>query len=398
MGLLTQLSPLRIARLSQGRYRFRQPPSRATLLHMTDSPTIANAADLRNALQSGRLERVAIDSLDLPPLHLGTVAMSHVRLIGPRLTGLQIDALTAHHIQARGVLLRAVRWPKADLRSWQISSSQAQEMQLPGAHLQSCHVIDTPVTNSNFRRGQLQNCTFQQSDLNHVVLAEAFLLDCRFEDARQGGAVLDNADLRDAVLCNVDLRGANLLRANFQGAVLVDVDLRDANLRDVRFEGALLLRCRLDRTEFAHLADQQATYAEVLQRLAGWPSEVVLAVAASLLTRQATAEEPRTQGTAQGSAGDPVASLLKLTFPALVRELQGRGGPSELARLRVDGEHVWATAHTGDEVRLTNGAQTQRVAPQMAVPLPSAAPTSQVAPAPSPVVPPQGRSTALEID
>lgn len=365
---------------------------------MTDLHTIANAADLRNALQAGRLERVSIDALDLSPQHVGAVQLSHVRMVGPRLTGLQIDALDAHHVQARGVLLRAVRWPKAQLSHWHVSASQAQEMQLPGAHLQACQFIDTPVTNSNFRRGQWVDCTFQQSDLNHVILAEAFLLDCRFEDARQGGAVLDNADLRDALLCNVDLRGANLLRANFQGAILVDVDLRDANLRDVQFDGALLVNCKLDRTEFAQLADKPATHAEVLQRLAKTAPEIVLAVAASLLTRARPTAETRTSPVAQATAGDPLGNLLKLTFPALVRELQGRGGPAELARLRVDGDHVWATAHTGDEVRLTTGAQAQRVAPQMAVPLPSGAPAAPAAPAPAPIAPPGGRSAALEID
>lgn len=360
---------------------------------MTDLHTIANTADLRSALQAGRLERTAITALDLPPLHIARVAMAHVRMVGPRLTGLAIDDLQAQNVQARGVLLRAVRWPHAQLQRWHVSASQAQEMQLPGALMQDCTFVDTPVTNSNFRGARWLGCAFQQSDLNHVVLAESVILDCRFEDARQGGAVLDNADLRDAVLCRVDLRGANLLRANFAGAILVDVDLRDANLREVRFDGALLVNCQLERTEFAALAQNSTGHAEVLQRLAKLAPDQVLAVAAALLVRpsQAPADRPATSGT----QADPLAGLLQLSFAALVRELQGRGGPAELAKLRVDGDHVWATAHTGDEVRLTTGATLQRQAPQMAVPLPV---TPANPPPAAPVTPPKGRPSALEID
>jgi uncharacterized protein YjbI with pentapeptide repeats len=368
---------------------------------MSDLHTIANAADLRLALQSGHLERTSIQSLDLLPLHVPAVTMAHVNMLGPRLTGLQIDDLQAKQVQARGVLLRAVRWPNAQLSRWHVSASQAQEMQLSGARLEDCQFVDTPVTNSNFRRTQWLGCTFAQSDLNHVVLAESFILNCRFEDSRQGGAVLDNADLRDAVLCHVDLRGANLLRGNFTGAILVDVDLRDANLREVRFDGALLVNCRLDRTEFADLGQKQASQPEVLERLRHLPPEQVLAVAAALLTRPQTASA-QTPGVtesptgAPSTSGDAVANLLKLPFPALLRELQGRGGPAELARLRVDGDHVWATTHTGDEVRLTSGAQVQRQAPQMAVPLPI--PPPQAA-APTPVIAqPKPRTSGLEID
>ncbi len=371
--------------------RFRRAPHRGTLQPMSDLHTIANAADLRQALQSGRLERVAIDSLDLPPLHVSAVTMAHVRMVGPRLIGLQIDDLQASNVQARGVLLRAVRWPHAQLMRWQVSASQAQEMQLPGARLEACTFVDTPVTNSNFRGAQWLGCTFQQADLNHVTLGDAFILDSRFEDARQGGAVLDNADLQNAVLCHVDLRGANLLRANFQGAILVDVDLRDANLREARFADVLLVNCRLERTEFTALGQNQASHAQLLERLGRLPPEQVLAIAAALLVRPAGAIPERTDT----PHGDGVGNLLKLTFPALVRELQGRGGPAELARLRVDGEHVWATAHTGDEVRLTSGAQVQRVAPQMAVPLPV---SPQIPQAPTPVAPPKSRPSGLEID
>ena len=271
-------------------------------------------------------------------------------------------------------------------------------MQLPGARLEDCQFVDTPLTNSNFRRAQWLNCTFQQADLNHVVLAEAFILQCRFEDARQGGAVLDNTDLRDAVLCRVDLRGANLLRANFEGAILVDVDLRDANLRDVRFAGALLVGCRLERTEFADLAQQQATTAQILARLGHLAPDQVLAIAAALLARPSERSPDRESAPQTANSGDAVGNLLKLSFPALVRELQGRGGPTELARLRVDGEHVWATAHTGDEVRLTSGSQQQRLAPQMAVPLPVPTQTPPNPPTPAPIAPPKGRSSGLEID
>lgn len=349
---------------------------------MTDLHTISNTADLRQALQSGQLHRVTVESLDLPPLRLQNLALEHVKLLGPRLTGLHVEHLEARHIQARGVLLRAAMLPGAILAQWHVSASQAQELQVPAGQLDECQFVDTPLTNANFRRALLTNCTFQGADLNHATLAESVMLNCRFEDTRQGGAVLDNADLQNAVLYQVDLRGANLLRANFTGAILVDVDLRDANLRDARFDGALLLNSNLERTDFAALMQKPANAAEILAKLGRLPPEQVLAIAAGLLSR--TAASPRQTMTQQTASTGPdsqsantLGNLLKLPFPALVRELQGRGGPPELGRLRVDGEHVWATAHTGDEVRLTSGPTLQRQASQMMVPLPGQGPGPQ---------------------
>ena len=366
---------------------------------MSDLHTVANAADLRLALQAGVLRRATVESLDLPPLHVAAVRLDHLKLLGPRLTGLAIDALEALHVQARGAVLRAVRWPDARLAHWHVSASQAQEMQLPGARLEQCQFVDTPLTNSNLRRAQLLGCTFQQADLNHVVLAAALLLRCHFEDARQGGAVLDNADLRDAVLCHVDLRGANLLRANFSGAILVDVDLRDANLKEAQFAEALVVNSRLDRTEFAHLMASPASHEEVWQRLERLPGEQVRAIAAGLLMAPAQREGAAPEAPAGSQGADSLAALLQLSFPALLRELQGRGGPPELARLRVDGDQVWATTHSGDEVRLTSGPAQLRMAPQMAVPLPGTAAPQPKAPPPAPAASPAKAGPAgLEID
>jgi len=226
--------------------------------------------------------------------------------------------------------------------------------------------------------------------------------------------VLDNANLAGAVLCHVDLRGANLLRANFSGAVLIDVDLRDANLVGVSFRDAVMVDVKTERAEIAGatIAEIQgagSTLVDVFQRLRHLPAEHSALLAAMVLMRASTpkAAEPTSGAMPQG---DPLATLLRQSFAGMVRELQGRGGPPELGRLRVDGEHVYATSTTGDEVRLTSADRAApRQAPQMRVPDPprepaAPAPTQPAASNPAPAASafgsqtPSGRFSGLEID
>jgi uncharacterized protein YjbI with pentapeptide repeats len=380
---------------------------------MSDLHAIANAADLRAALQSGQIERADIAATDLPPVEVGAVRMNHVRMMGTKLVGLHINGLHASRVHGRGVLLRATRFERAELLQWDISASQAQEIQWPAARLQDCRFTETPLTNANLQRSILVGCEFALSDLNHANLSEALILHSNFTDTRQGGAVLDNANLSSAVLCHVNLRGANLFRASFQHAVLIGVDLRDANLTGVSFRDAVLIDCKTERAEMSgstvqELAQAGGSLAEVFERLKHLPAEQTAMMAAALLVRGATAT-PSSAGNSAASATnasgqlDPMATLMRLSFAAMIRELQGRGGPAELGQLRVDGDHVYARSTGGDEIRLTSArADAPRQAAQMRVPDPGQpaarpAPAPVAAPAATPA--PGGRfGGGLEID
>ncbi len=381
---------------------------------MSDLNAIVNAADLRAALQTGSLERVDIAATDLPPVDIATLQMNHVRMTGTKLVGLHVGSLQASRVHGRGVLLRATRFEHAELLQWDISASQAQEIQWPGARLQDCRFTETPLTNANLQRGILVGCEFALSDLNHANLSEALILHSNFTDTRQGGAVLDNANLTGAVLCHVNLRGANLFRASFQHAVLIGVDLRDANLTGVSFKDAVLIDCKIERAEMSgttiqEIAQAGGSLADVFERLKHLPAEQTAMMTAALLVRGASSTQQSSASVAMASGQmDPLSTLMRLSFAAMIRELQGRGGPQELGQLRVDGDHVYARSVGGEEIRLTAATRdAPRVAPQMRAIDPNTAQPSQPAARPAPAVPaagapapvaPAGRFNGLEID
>lgn len=348
---------------------------------MSDLESIQNTLDLLSALRKRRLWRVEVGPCEFGD-HAGeefpNVEFGHVRMLGTKLVGTQLPKLVADRWQGRGLLLRGSRFEGARLRNCEISASQAQAVQWPRAVLEGCRIVETPMTNSNLARSVISGCQFLNSDLNHCNLTEAFIIGSQFSDQRQGGAILDNANLAGAVLCNVDLRGANLLRANFEGAVLVHVDLRDANLVDVRFDGAVLIDVKLDR------ADMSESTARAVKAAAGGiddiarvlshhhdPAQLALITAAAIVTVKVDA--PR--AAAATTAGGEIETLLRSDFSTLLRELQGRGGPAELGRLRVEGNHVYARGVDGQEVRLTDAERAEPVRPpQMRTPEPLAAP------------------------
>ncbi len=374
---------------------------------MSDLNSIANVHDLRAALQSGHLDRCDVGPVDLPPVELPSARLNHVRMTGTKLIGVHALGWHANRWIARGILLRGTRFERAELHHCEISNSQAQELHWPQARMFDSRFVETPLTNANLGRSILSNCDFAQSDLNHANLTESLLLNCRFADQRQGGAVLDNANLAGAVLCNVDLRGANLFRTNFSHAVLVNVDLRDANLTGVSFREAVVIDVKTERADLQGQTLQEfqaagSSVGDVFERIRHLPPDVGAMIAASLLVRaQPTAGAPQGQSSSAAPA-DPLGTLLRLTFAAMVRELQGRGGPQELGQLRVDGEHVYARSVSGEEVRLTAADRAPpRQAPQMraAEPPRENAPSRPAAvPAPPAVPPTGGRFSGLEID
>jgi uncharacterized protein YjbI with pentapeptide repeats len=345
------------------------------------------------------------------------VRINHVRMTGTKLIGLHCTGWIANRWQGRGVLLRGTRLEKAELHHCDITNSQGQELHWPASKLFDSRFVETPLTNANFGRSVMVGCEFAQSDLNHANLTESLLLGCRFTDARQGGAVLDNINLSGAVLCNVDLRGANLFRASFANAVLVGVDLRESNLTGVSFRNAVIVDVKTDRADLAGSTHQEfhaagTSMMEAFERLRHLSPDVTAMIAAALLLRSPGATTAPTAGSSAGasSAADPLASLMRLNFAAMIRELQGRGGPQELGQLRVDGDHVYARSVTGEEVRLTSAqAAPARVAPQMRAPEPGASPSSGNSPsapsrpaapaaAPAPTSSAGGRFSGLEID
>ncbi|MSP92926.1 MAG: pentapeptide repeat-containing protein [Myxococcales bacterium] len=384
---------------------------------MSDLHAIANASELRQALQNGGLDRAEVPAIDLPPTDVGKVRLHNVRMVGTKLVGLHIAELTSHRVDARGVILRGTRFERAEMQNWVVSNSQAHEAQWPGARLLDCQFAETPLTAANLQRSMIVGCEFAQSDLNHANLQEALILHSRFTDARQGGAVLDNARLAGAVLCHVNLRGANLFRADFTGAVLVGVDLREANLVGAIFRDAVLIDVKYDRADMSgstvqELAQALTGVADVFDRLKDHDPMQLAMVAATVLVRGgAQAQAQATPGVAIAREGaDPLANLMHLSFAGLIRELQGRGGPQELGQMRVDGEHVYARSVGGDEVRITGaGRDAPRQAAQMRVPdpqpgtAPAAMPTPATGTASGPGAAPAakpagGRFSGLEID
>lgn len=368
---------------------------------MSDLQSIDNARDLQHALQSGRVDRVQIGTCQLTPSDFSNVRLNHVRMLGTKLTGVEIVGLVANRWHARGVEMMGTRFEGARLRGCDISNSLAQALQWPRAVMRSCRFTETPLTNSNFSRAVLSDCHFSTCDLNHTSLTESMLLACSFVDPRQGGAVLDNANLSGAVLVNVDLRSANLLRANFDGAVLVGVDLSDANLTGASFRDAVIINVKSDRAEMTRDVAQKlqaggGSLDDIAHALATHdPGHLALLFAATVegLARSGSSAPAPRASAASGPVADPVVGLLNLGFVELIRELQGKGGPAELGRLRVDGSHVYARGVDGNEVRLTtaDNNQPQQAAP-MAVPEPSpsapvhapAAPAPAAAPMPDP--------------
>ncbi len=376
---------------------------------MSDLTTISNASDLRAALQSGLLERCEVGPADLPPIDVPLVRLNHVRMVGTKMVGVRAAGWIANRWSTRGVLLRGARLERAELAHCEIANGQGQELHLPSARIFDTRFLETPLTNANFGRSVLVGCDFAQSDLNHATMVEAMLLNCRFTDARQGGAVLDNINLAGAVLCNVELRGANLFRANFSNAVLINVDLREANLTGVSFRNAVIIDVKTERAELQGTTAQEfqvagASLNEIWERLRHLPGDVLAMMAAALLHRAPSSTGVTSAAaTAAPTQGDPVATLLRLSFAAMVRELQGRGGPQELGQLRVDGEHVYARAISGEEVRLTSADRNAPRQPApMRVPDPQAAQQRAAGPAAAPVAPPvaggSGRFSGLEID
>jgi uncharacterized protein YjbI with pentapeptide repeats len=231
-------------------------------------------------------------------------------------------------------------------------------------------------------------------DLNHTNMTEAMFINCRFTDTRQGGAVLDNANFAGAVLCNTQMVGANLFRASFDGAVLIGVDLRQANLVDVNFDGAVLIGVKLDGAEMSAETAAAArsagkSLAEVVTQLGRHDPAHLAVIAATAVAAIATAASQQTPGQqgAAASSGPSINELLALDFAGLIRELQGRGGPTELGRLRVEGQQVFARGVDGTETRLTTADRApQQRPPTMRNPEPEptrAPPPPAAAPAPT---------------
>lgn len=372
---------------------------------MSDMNQIANARDFIQQLRTGRMHRVEVAPCDLGQhggVEFGPSSWNHVRMTGTKMVGLTIRDLRVDRWLARGVLLNGTRFEGAELRSVSISSSQAMALQWPRAVLEGCQFSETPLTNANLSRAALTGCHFSISDLNHANLTESLLLNCRFTDSRQGGAVVDNVNLSGAVLCGVDLRGAGLFRANFDGAILVNVDLRDANLVDASFQGAVMIGCKTDRADMSESTETQVRAADggisdIAKSLSGRHDPKQLAmITAAVLAAMVDVAQPAAATVADSvSSGDAVAELVLLKFPALVRELQGRGGPSELGRLRVDGDHVYARGVDGNEVRLTTQERSAPVRPPvMRDPTPErgsgggSRPSSSARPAPARPAPP----------
>ncbi|MBM4342862.1 MAG: pentapeptide repeat-containing protein [Deltaproteobacteria bacterium] len=375
---------------------------------MSDLHTISNASELRSALQGGTLERCEIGPVDLPPVDAPAVRLNHVRMTGTKLVGVHAAGWHANRWQARGVLLRGTRFDRAELHNCEIANGQGQELHWPAARLFDSRFVETPLTNANLGRALVVGCDFAQSDLNHATLGEAMLLNTGFADARQGGAVLDNVNLSGAVLCNVNLRGANLFRANFANAVLIHVDLRESNLTGVSFRNAVIIDCKTDRAEMAGSTHQEyqaagSSLADIWDRLRHLPADVLALMTAALLARAQSGGPASVASSAPTGGVDPLAALLRLNFAALIRELQGRGGPAELGQLRVDGEHVYARSQTGEEVRMTGAAAN---APRQPAPMrtpdpppPQNAGVARAAPAaPAPSGSGSGRFSGLEID
>jgi hypothetical protein len=134
----------------------------------------------------------------------------------------------------------------------------------------------------------------------------------------------------------------------------------------------------------------------------------VLAVVATALLTRAQVAAPQVRDRA-GQDDNPLNHLLAQPFAGLVRSLQGKGGPAELAQLRVDGDHVYARGVSGEEVRLTAAERAApRVVPVMRDPLPApraAEPPRPPAAAVAAPIPPAnpgqaaaGRNAGLEID
>ncbi|MCO4760697.1 MAG: pentapeptide repeat-containing protein [Myxococcales bacterium] len=383
---------------------------------MSDLNQIANARDFVQQLRTGRMHRVEVAPCDLGQhggTEFGPASWNHVRMTGTKLVGLWIRDLKVDRWFARGVLLNGTRFEGAQLSSVSISNSQAMALQWPKAVLQGCRFSETALTNANLSRAALTGCHFDISDLNHTNLTEALLLNCRFTDSRQGGAVVDNVNLSGAVLCGVDLRGAGLFRANFDGAVLVDVDLRDANLVDANFRNAVMIGCKTDRADMSGETERQVRnaaggIADITRTLLAHHEPAQLAmITAAVLAAMADLERPAAAASpaAAATTGDPVAELVQLQFPTLIRELQGRGGPTELGRLRVEGDHVYARGIDGNEVRLTAQERSAPVRPPvMRDPKPAPATPRPAAPAPpdpAPAAPPSYGdfdAAGLEID
>ena len=178
-------------------------------------------------------------------------------------------------------------------------------------------------------------------------------------------------------------------------AVLVHVDLRDANLVDIKLDGAVCIGVQVDRADGSDatlqaLRDGHAdldVIAKALERHHD-PRQLSVIAAAGLLAAASVTPEP-TAATGASAGGDGgIDALLRLDFPTLLRELQGRGGPAELGRLRLDGQHVYARGVDGEEVRLTEASRNEPIRPPvMRTPEPAApargaaAPVSPASPA-----------------
>ena len=358
---------------------------------------IDNARDLKHALQSGRVDRVEVGPCQLTPSDYTNVHFNHVRMLGTKLTGVEVTGLVADRWHARGVEMMGTRFEAGRFKVCDVSNSLAQALQWPRSVMRSCRFTETPLTNANFSRAILLDCHFSTCDLNHTNLTEALLIGCSFADPRQGGAVLDNANLAGAVLCNVNLRSANLLRASFDGAVLVNVDLSDCNLTGASFNNAVLIGVKADRAEMTRqlagmIHGSRGSFADIATALRNREPGLLSMMLAAALTGLAQGGTSTPAAAVASQAADPVASLLRMDFPTLIRELQGKSGPAELGRLRVDGAHVYARGVDGTEVRLTSAERNQPVqAAPMAVPDPeprsepsSSAPPPRANPAPAP--------------
>jgi hypothetical protein len=130
---------------------------------------------------------------------------------------------------------------------------------------------------------------------------------------------------------------------------------------------------------------------EVARALARHPdgTHLALITAAAVMAAAANNAPATAAAPVASGAGDGVEQLLRLDFAALLRELQGRGGPAELGRLRIDGSHVYARGVDGNEVRLTEADRSAPVRPPvMRTPDPEPARPASAPAAPARNVPP----------
>ena len=200
---------------------------------MTEESQPASAAVAGHPVRF-QMMKILADDEPIPSEELATIVQQHAEFIASGGAGGHWETLCTPGDYETGIVLGVyvkkgpggVRGTQADLSHKRLAGPELRGLQLPYANLSGVA------------------CTGQ--DLSGANLQGSLLVDSNWTGSSLRGANLAYADLSRADLLGSDLRDAELSGTDLENADLTGADLRGSSRKQARFPGAWLEECRFE--------------------------------------------------------------------------------------------------------------------------------------------------------